>query len=193
MGDATEAVARRASPMWGSLDAGNGAFLIGYNDYTVNRLAPVLGDMRAALDGHAAERVVFDMRYLRGGKASVGLGLVDILKADDRINRPGGLTVLVGRENQSAATVVAGAFDRDMEALLIGEPTPARADNFLCECVDIRLQGSDFVVSVPTAWLHNGDPRDAVAPDVMVETTAADFFVGRDPALELALAGGPKP
>lgn len=189
MGDATEAVARRAAPIWGSLDEARATFLIGYNDYTLNRLAPVIADMRTALDDGRAARVVFDMRYLRGGDASIGLSLIDILKADERIDRPGGLTVLIGRENQSAGTVVAGAFDRDTEALLIGEPTPARADNFLCDCVDIRLQSTDFVVSIPTVTLANGDPRAAVMPDIPVELTAADFFAGRDPALELALSG----
>jgi hypothetical protein len=34
------------------------------------------------------------------------------------------------------------------------------------------------------------DPRLTIEPDIPVEVTAADYFAGRDPALEAALAGG---
>lgn len=33
------------------------------------------------------------------------------------------------------------------------------------------------------------DPRLTIEPDLPVEVTAADFFAGRDPAFEAALAG----
>ena len=147
--------------------------------------------MDAALDSGAAKRVVVDMRYLRGGNGSLADPLIETLKGDERINRPGGLTALIGRENQSAGTIVAGAIDRDTEAVLIGEPTPARADNFLCDCVDIPIPIDGFAISVPTQFLANGDTRDAVLPDIPFELTAADFFAGKDPALDLALVGCP--
>ncbi len=165
MGDAPEAVARRREPVWTRLDEPTKTFVLSYNDYTENDLQPALAEMDAALDDGTAERVVVDMRYLRGGNGSLADPLIETLKGDKRINRPGGLIVLIGRENQSAGTIVAGALDRETEAVLIGEPTPARADNFLCDCVDIPIGDSEFVVSVPTQFLANGDTRDAVLPD----------------------------
>jgi hypothetical protein len=189
MGDATEAVARRGEPVWTRLDEASRTFLISYNDYTPTGLGPALTAMRAALDDGRADRVVIDMRYLRGGDGSLALPLIQFVRKDARINRPGGLTVLIGRENASAGTVVAGAFDRATQAFLIGEPTPARADNFLCDCFEIALHGSPFVVGIPTQYLANGDTRDAVTPDVLLELTAADFFAGRDPVLDLSLSG----
>jgi hypothetical protein len=189
LGDADEAVARRREPVWTRLDKPSKTFLLSYNDYTENDLGPALAAMKAALDDGSALRVVVDMRYIRGGNGGLAAPLIDAVKTDKRINRVGGLTVLIGRENASAGTVVAGALDRDTQAVLIGEPTPARADNFLCECMDITLHNSPWVVSIPTQFLANGDKRGAVLPDVPFALSAADFFAGRDPALALALAG----
>jgi hypothetical protein len=189
LGDADEAVARRREPVWTRLDKPTKTFLLSYNDYTENDLGPALAAMKTALDDGTAIRVVVDMRYIRGGNGGLAAPLIDALKTDKRVNRAGGLTVLIGRENASAGTVVAGALDRETQAVLIGEPTPARADNFLCECMDITLRNTPWVVSIPTQFLANGDKRDAVLPDVPITLTAADFFAGRDPALALALAG----
>jgi hypothetical protein len=191
LGDAPEAVARRGEATWARLDKGTKTFLIGYNDYTETGLTKPLAAMKAALDNGAATRVILDMRYLRGGDGSLAQPLIDALVSDKRINRPGGLIVLTGRENVSAGTVVAGALDRETKATLIGEMTPARADNFLCECSDIFLPESRLTVTVPTQFLGNGDPRPAVEPDIPFALTAADFFAGKDPALELALKSRP--
>ncbi len=191
LGDAPEAVARRGEATWARLDKRTKTFLIGYNDYTEAGLTKPLAAMKAALDNGAATRVILDMRYLRGGDGSLAQPLIDALVSDKRINRPGGLIVLTGRENVSAGTVVAGALDRGTQATLIGEMTPARADNFLCDCSDIFLPDSRLTVTVPTQFLRNGDPRPAVEPDIPFALTAADFFAGKDPALELALRSRP--
>ncbi len=189
MGRSPDAVARRDEPVWTRLDTPARTFLIAYNDYTEIDLPGALSKMKAALDSGSANRVVLDMRYLRGGNGLLAQPLIEALKGDKRVNRPGGLTVLIGRENSSAGTIVAGALDRDTEATLIGEPTPARADNFLCDCVDIPIGDTRLVATVPTQFLANGDPRDAVFPDIPFVLTAADFFAGRDPALDLAKSG----
>ena len=84
---------------------------------------------------------MLDIRYLRGGSGD--FGLFDVLKNDPRVNRKGGLTVLMGRENVSVATLYDYEFDVHTQALLVGEPTPARADNF--------RQGSERAVAATRA------------------------------------------
>ncbi len=190
-GNAPEAVKRRAEPAWGRLDTATKTFVFSYNDYTEGDLTPVIASMDAALAKGIADRVILDMRYIRGGNGDLAGPLIDALAGDKRINRPGGLIVLTGRENVSAGTVVAGALDRGTKATLIGEMTPARADNFLCDCSDIFLPDSRLTVTVPTQFLRNGDPRPAVEPDIPFALTAADFFAGKDPALDLALRSRP--
>lgn len=189
MGTAPEAVARRGQSAWTRLDKPTKTFILSYNDYTDTGLDQPLAALKKALDDGSATRVIVDMRYLRGGNGGLAGPLIDALANDKRINRPGGLTVLIGRENVSAGTVVAAAIERETKAQLIGEMTPARADNFLCECADISLPNSGLTVTVPTERAGSGDPRLAIEPDIPYALKAADFFAGKDPALELALKG----
>jgi hypothetical protein len=187
VGDAPEAVSRRGAGAWTKLDAADRVFLISYSDYVDPE--PLLAEMKQALDSGQADRVVVDLRYLRGGNGSVAMPLVSGLQAEQRANRPGGLTVLIGRENVSAGTVTVRAFDDQTKAVLVGEPTPARADNFLCECLDIVLEHSRFVVTIPTQAVRTGDSRPEIAPDVPMALSSTDFFAGRDPVVDAALKG----
>jgi hypothetical protein len=184
-GAAPEAVARRGERIWTRLVTVHRVFLISVNDY--GDMTDAATAMTAALDAHQADRVVFDMRYLQGGNGDIAI--LDTLKADPRVNRPGGLTVLIGRENVSAATSVVEFLDTKTEALLVGEPTPARADNFRCDCHDVQLPHSGFTISVPTSWDRLGDDRSEIAPDVPMALSSKDFFAGRDPVLDAALSG----
>ena len=75
---------------------------------------------------------------------------------------------------------MAAALDTQTKAVLIGEMTPARADNFLCNCADTILQNSLLTVTVPLYRAGTGDPRTAIEPDIPFALTAADFFAGKD-------------
>ncbi len=188
-GDMPEAVARRSEPVWTRLDKPTKTFLMSYNDYEETRLPQAITAMKKALDDGSATRVILDMRYLRGGDGSLAQPLIEALAGDKRLDRPGALTALIGRENVSAGTIVAAAIDTQTNAVLIGEMTPARADNFLCNCADTVLQNSFLTVTLPLERAGTGDPRMAIEPDIPFALTAADFFAGKDPALELAFAG----
>jgi len=192
VGDAPEAVARRGEPIWTRLDPASRTFLISFNDYTEVGRSEAIAAMEAALDDGSADRVVLDMRYLRGGDGSLAFPLIDALAGDARLSRPGALVVLIGRENVSAGTLVAAELDKRTSAVFVGEMTPARADNFRCDCHDIALPNSGFTVTVPTYWGRTGDTRDAIHPDIPMSLSAADFFAGKDPVLDAVLAG-PRP
>jgi hypothetical protein len=189
MGEAPEAVARRTEPVWWRLDEATKTFLLSYNDYEGGDLQGALDAMIAALHDDSADRVVVDLRYLRGGNGSLAQPLITALSSDPKVNEPGRLIVLIGRENVSAGTVVAAQLDRLTQARFVGEMTPARADNFLCECFEIHLPNSGYVAGVPTYTFGTGDPREAIAPDVPMALSAEDFFAGRDPVLDAVMAG----
>jgi hypothetical protein len=185
VGSAPEAVRRGGELGWTRIDADRRVMLIAVNDYGDE--TALIDALKAALDAHKIDRVVLDIRYLPGGSGD--FRLLDALKAESRINRPGGLTVLIGRENFSVADSIVRDFDVNSAALLVGEPTPARADNFRCDCRDIDLAGLGITVTVPTQWDRLGDDRPQIDPDVRMDLSAADFFAGRDPVLEAALKG----
>jgi hypothetical protein len=184
VGAAPEAVRRHTERAWSRLED-DGVFLLTVNDYGDEKAQ--IDALKAALEAGTAKRVVLDIRYLPGGSGD--FALLDVLKADARVNRPGGLVVLMGRENYSIANAIVRDFDVNSEALLVGEPTPARADNFRCECFDIWLSAFGVTVTIPTWWDRLGDDRVEVPPDVRMDLSAAEFFAGRDPVLEAALAG----
>jgi len=179
-----EAVGRREQQIWTRLYPEERTFLVAVNDY--GDMTDATAEMQAALENGDADRVVLDMRYLRGGN-----GDMSILEAltSAPIDQPGVVTALIGRENESIATQVVFELDTQSEALLVGEPTPARANNFTCSCYEIVLLNSGYKVSVPLYKNYNIDERDAVNPDVSMPPTAADFFAGRDPVLDAALSG----
>ena len=186
-GDATEAVRRRGEPLWSRVDKVHRAFLLSLNDYTADGVDAALASMTAALRAGTVDHVVIDMRYLRGGNPTPFLPIVGAVATDTHLRTKAALTVLIGRENESAGTVMAEAFDTQTAALMVGEPTPAMADNFLCPCTDVPLPTSGYTFSVPTARAGNGDARRAVVPDVLMRMTASDFFAGRDKVLDAAL------
>jgi hypothetical protein len=185
VGSAPESVARRTERVWTRLDAQHKVFLISVNDYGDTTAA--VAAMRAALDAGKANRVVLDMRYLPGGNGD--FELISALEHEPRVNRVGGLTVLISRENESIADAIVLEFDTHSAALLVGEPPPARADNFLCSCFEIVLANSGIVVSIPTVFNNIGDPRPEIEPDVPTSLSSVDFFAGKDPGLDAALAG----
>ena len=189
VGSAPEAVARRTEAAWTRLDKPTKTLLLSYNDYEEVLLPKAIAAMRDALDDGSATRVVLDMRYLRGGNGSLAQPLIDALASDPRINRPDGLTILIGRENVSAGTLTASLLDEQTQAIFVGEPTPARADNFLCRCQPIPLPNSGFTLEVPTYTRNTGDTRDAIRPDIAMPLASADFFASTDPVLDAVLAG----
>ncbi len=184
-GDAPEAVARRAELIWTRLDEADRVFLIALNDY--GDMTAAGAAMTAALDSGKADRVVFDMRYLQGGSGDISI--LDTLKGDGRVNRPGGLVALIGRENLSVGTAIVYFLDTETDAVLVGEATPARANNFTCPCEDLTLGHSGFMVSVPKYWDIRVDSRPAIEPDIPMALSSVDFFAGRDPVLEAAMRG----
>ena len=180
-----EAVVRRRELLWSRLDEQRRVYLIAINDY--GNMSAASAALTALFDNDRVDRVVLDLRYLQGG--SGGIAILETLRDDPRINQTGALTALIGRENVSAATEVDLFLDTETEALLVGEATPARAGNFTCDCPDVMLPNSGFVISVPTYWNTRDDPRPEVEPDVPMALSSVDFFAGRDPVLDAALSG----
>ena len=98
--------------------------------------------------------------------------------------------VLLGRVTFSAAGNFVADVDRYTKARLVGEPSGGAPSQWGdAEAVSLAHAGLTVHVA-STYWEFGppGDKRPAIEPDVVVETTAADFFAGRDPVLARALA-----
>ncbi len=187
------ALARRDEPFWWTtLDHGRALYLQ-YNEVVSKSgettLAEVADQLRAKLDAGPARRLVIDLRNNAGGDNHTYRPLLDFLKSDPRINRPGGLAVIIGPQTFSAATNFATLVDRDTAAVFVGEPTGGRP-NLYADVQPVVLPNSGITVQVSSRYWEFGGPDDDrpwIAPDIAVKLAAGDLVRGRDPVLAAAL------
>ncbi|MEO6207366.1 MAG: hypothetical protein ABIP77_05385, partial [Candidatus Limnocylindrales bacterium] len=160
-----DAVARRTVAVWTRLDLKSKAFIVSVNDMHQDGIPDALSAMDKAVTDGSATRVILDLRYARGGSTSEMDGLLAGLAGNPAINRRGGLVVLIGREDVSASTAFIAKLEKQTNAVFVGEPTPARADNGL-DPRTIALPASGWALVIPTYRLGTGDPRTEIAPDI---------------------------
>jgi hypothetical protein len=149
-------------------------------------------EVRDLLESGDVRRVIIDIRQNPGGDNSTYLILRDLLEAFAEAN-PGATTVLTDRVTFSAASNFATEIERRTDARFIGEPMGGGL-NFWDDVRWLELPNLPVPMRAAISVRHwvfadPDDPRLTIEPDVPVEVTAADFFAGRDPALEAALAG----
>jgi hypothetical protein len=134
------------------------------------------------------ERCIVDLRNNDGG-SRVWTGLMRFIKSYSKINRPGGLLVLIGRRTFSSAVIFTAELQAQTDAVLLGEPT-GQGPIFYGGPDLIELPHSRLPFAISRRKTIAGlpfDGRRAIEPDIYVEYTASDFLTGRDPVLEAAL------
>lgn len=139
------------------------------------------------------ERFVLDLRHNGGGDSRIAAPLIAALAAHPTLNARGRLFVLIGRDTFSSAVLNALELKAKTRALLVGEPTGGRPNHF-GEVRTLTLPRTGWKISYSTKYfttdLVKGDPS-ALVPDLPAPYPAADWFAGRDPQLEAALAFTP--
>jgi hypothetical protein len=138
---------------------------------------------------HEVDRVVVDLRHNSGGYSQLMRPFIRGIARVKKIDRPGGLVVIVGRRTFSAAVLNALELRREAGAILVGEPTGGKPSHY----GDIRffaLPESRLTVSYPTQYIwQEGVLISSLEPDHTVEPSVRDWMAGRDPALEGILRG----
>ena len=120
-GDFTEAVRRRDEAIWWRTDRDSGSsWSRSTTTCPPRRPSRPWKPSRLRARGPGRHRSPLPAR----GDPTPLLPLVQAVSEDARVNRPDGLAVLIGRENESAATVLAYQFDTTTQATLVGSPRP---------------------------------------------------------------------
>jgi hypothetical protein len=145
----------------------------------------------AAAADPATTRIVLDMRQNGGGDNHTFAALLRLMQ-QAAADRPGALYVLADRLTFSAAANLATQIEQTTDAQFAGE-APGGGLNFWDDVkwVELRNYPMDPRVGVSTRYWQFAaadDPRLTIEPDISVPVTAADYFAGRDPALEAVLA-----
>ncbi|MFD0634158.1 hypothetical protein ACFQ9X_23990 [Catenulispora yoronensis] len=144
----------------------------------------------AAIAAHDADRLVVDLRWNGGGDTFLTERLVQRIIGCDRVNRPGHLFVITGRDTFSAAQNTATLLGRHADTVFVGEPSGSRP-NFVGETIPFRLPHSGLRVNISDlAWQtsYPFDHRIWIPPLLPTPPTLADYRANRDPALEAVLA-----
>ena len=191
-------LSRRDEPFWWTtLPGGEGTVV--YFQY--NEVRPQSGDdtiqdaadaIVAGLDD-GATRVVVDLRNNPGGDNTTYGALLRALTDDPRVNRPGGLMVLIGRQTFSAATNFATELDTMTAAVFVGEPTGG-SPNLYGDVRPVELPNSGIRIEISSRYWPFGGPDDDrpwIAPDIAVPFSIEDLLAGEDPALQAALDAVP--
>lgn len=151
-----------------------------------SQLAGVLEAARAP----GVQRVVFDLRHNLGGEDTTGT-----LRTfqDPAIDQPGRLFVITSTNVYSATPPLVSGLDRTTDAILVGEPTGG-APLFFAGGLSVQLDALPIplVVDIPRFLVGaTDDERLTIEPDLPVPLTGANYFAGRDAALEAILADRP--
>jgi hypothetical protein len=144
--------------------------------------------------------MVVDLRLNSGGNLEVAKDFIKTLARGEWADRPGRLFVITGHCTFSAGLYHAAQMKQFSPAIFVGEPVGDRID-YWAEGGQIVLPNSGVVI-----WYSNGfhrysqtDYREnqpyyeelsipALAPDISTPLLSADYFAGRDPALEAVLS-----
>ena len=110
------------------------------------------------------------------------------LRENSNLRKPGGLFVITGRSTQSAAVVNTVDFRKEMNAIVVGEPTGGRPNGY-SEHGEFQLPNSHFVVSYSSRYYKFQDQdTPAVMPDKLIEPDWQSYKAGRDPVMDWILA-----
>jgi tetratricopeptide (TPR) repeat protein len=147
-------------------------------------------ELRATIDSTGTRTVVVDARRNNGGNNGLLEPLLRTLAWFDS-DRPGNrLFLLTSRNTFSAAQNFVDRVDWRTDAILVGEPTASKP-NVAGEDTHVVLPYSRAVLSISSRYWQDSDPGDRrpwIAPDMPVGLTSADYFAGRDPAMEAVFA-----
>ncbi len=129
------------------------------------------------------DRLVFDMRFNRGGYAPQGTEFIrKICKSLPREH--GDIFVLIGRTTRASAIINTVDLINSAEVVLVGEETGGKP-NFFGEVRRFVLPESRIIVSHSTKSFRLLDEDlPTIAPDLMVPIDYESYMKGIDPAIE---------
>jgi hypothetical protein len=183
----------RRTPYWFAPLPEAKAVYLKYNscrEIEARPFASFVKDVFAAVEERQAERLILDLRDNGGGDSSVFAPFFKELAKSTRVNRKGGLFVILGRRTFSSAVLNAVDLRKRAPAVFVGEPTGGKPNHF-GEVKTLRLPRMKLEVSYSTKYFQAAyeDPP-SLMPDVLIEMSIADFRARRDPVLEAILSGG---
>jgi len=141
------------------------------------------------IDSSQSKRLIIDVRQSNGGDfIKFRSHLLKALQERPNFRKPSSLFVIIGRGTISAAMVNAIDARRELNAILVGEPTGSKPNSY-SENDEFKLPNSRLEVSYSTRYykLQESD-TPSLMPDKLIEPVWDLYRAGRDQAIEWILA-----
>lgn len=130
------------------------------------------------------DKIIFDMRSNGGGHSMQGTVFIEKLAAFLNTNPKIKTYVVLGKNTFSSAILNAMDFKRLTNSIFIGEETAGKPNHF-GEVRKFQLPTSNLSVSYSTKYFKRTDENlNTITPDVLIETSFADYVKGIDPVYE---------
>ncbi len=142
------------------------------------------------VDAKDVEKFILDVRHNDGGMNHILNPLLHGVIKRDSINRQGRFLMLTGRMTSGAAVDCQTFFEDHTNVLFVGEPSgasPNHADDparYVLPQSGLGLHVSKFFWNTSSPW----DKRAGILPQIPVTVSSTDYFAGRDPVYEAAVA-----
>ena len=133
--------------------------------------------------------LIIDVRHNNGGNNTLVQPLVKTIIAYEQARDTNKIFVITGRNTFSASQNFINRIEQWTEAVFVGEPS-ASSPNFVGEETTLILPYSRVRGSISNRYWQDAQPYDQrswISPRLPVAPTAADYFAGRDAALEAVL------
>lgn len=149
----------------------------------------VAEDFWNQVDGSKPKRLVIDVRQSAGGDfTKFRTYLLKELKKRTVFHRQGSLYVIIGRGTISAAMMNSIELRKELNAILVGEPTGSKPNSY-SENDHMTLPNSRLQVSYSTRYYKLQDQdTPSLMPDKLIEPSWETYPLGRDTVMEWILA-----
>lgn len=148
-------------------------------------IATFAGKMFKFIEENDVEALVVDCRWNGGGNSFLNKPLTHgILKS--KVNKKGGLFVVIGRQTFSACQNFVTDLERECEAMYVGEPSGSRP-NFVGESIRFTLPYSKMTGTISDLYWQRSWPMDNrmwIAPDLPAPPSFEMLRKNLDPAME---------
>jgi hypothetical protein len=139
------------------------------------------------------DKFVLDLRYNGGGNNTLIKPIIRGLIKLDKIDQPGHLFVITGRQTFSAAQNLTNELENWTNAVFVGEPTASHV-NLYGDARRYELPNSKMPLFISELWWQNKHARDErkwTPPQLAAELTFADYAANIDPPMQAILAYKP--
>lgn len=141
------------------------------------------------VDGNPVNKLVIDVRLNGGGNNYLNLPLLRWILRVDKVNQPGKMFTIIGRQTFSAAQNFVNMMQKYTQTIFVGEPT-GEAPNMFGDPARIKLPNSGLEIRASTLWWQDMDQRDTrrwLAPRIAAEMSFDDYRRNVDPAMDAIL------